>query len=348
MDMSNRIHTLLIAQNQEWTSSVFNHLWRTGFAPIMVAQTPSSALQLLEQVSPRLALIDLQLPDCNVIDLCRAMLAVQPQMKIVLMAEANSTLPPTALEAGVVGCLYRDLPIAAWPGLLAYIDKGGMAFRRSFIEDLLAQGENGQNGCALVKIGQLHIDFQQQLVLYDGLRIQLTPREFSLLTCLVRRRDQIVTFDEILADAWGYDPDLGDAAQVRLYVARLRNKLREGTARPNFIITQRGIGYRLQTGILSQANGSPHSQPTHEILSEKALLAGSLPWNGTKPSLYISKLTIANLGQFPMQIRSWLYEWQLHLRHVEEEMILSLREVAALAEWVGLFDVVIACPPLFF
>jgi two-component system KDP operon response regulator KdpE len=258
------IHTLLVTPDQEWPSLLYGHLWQNGFAPLTIAPSGDSALDLFYQVSPRLVLIDLHLPDCNVVDLCVEILLAQPAVKVVLMTESEAELPVAALHAGVSGCINRQLPLTAWPGLLLYIMSGGMAFNHSVVETVLAEAWSAQKRQPMVTIGSLRIDLARRLVVYGGRRIQLTPREFALLTCLARNMDRVVTFDQLLNEAWGYDADDGTPAQVRLYIARLRQKMLGEAQTPDFIHSERGIGYRLLGGALRRAIERPEPHVPHE------------------------------------------------------------------------------------
>jgi DNA-binding response OmpR family regulator len=268
--MTHQNHTLLVTPNQEWPSTLYGHLWQNGFAPLTVASTGKSALDLFYQVSPRLVLVDLCISDCNAIDLCVEMLQVQPATKIALIAENDSDLPPLAYQVGISACVSRELPFAAWPGLLVYILSGGMAFSRRAVDNLLAEAWTAQERQPHLTIGPLRLDLNRRRVLYDGRRIDLTPREFALLACLARNTDRAVTFDQLLNEAWGYTADDGTPSQVRLYIARLRRKLVEDVQAEDFIVTERGIGYRLHSSALRQANVrtdtlTQHEQAVHQL-----------------------------------------------------------------------------------
>lgn len=71
--------------------------------------------------------------------------------------------------------------------------------------------------------------------------IPLTKLEFDLLAYLVRNSDRVVSYDELLTEVWGYSPDIGDPAQVRMAICRLRRKLKEKSCR-RLIVTVRGVG----------------------------------------------------------------------------------------------------------
>jgi two-component system KDP operon response regulator KdpE len=252
------IHTLLVTLDQEWSLSLYGHLVQNGFAPVTRARTGDSALSLLYDTSPRLVLVDLHLPDCNGIDLCTEILLARPAAKIVLVAESGAEAPLAALRAGISGCIDRAFPLAAWPGLLLYVLNGGMVFSQGVIEAALLAGGSAQKHEPPLLIGALWIDLAQRQVFYAGQRVLLTPREFALLTYLARNQDQVVTVDQLLNEAWGYDANDGTPAQVRLYIARLRRKLLDEAQTPDFILTERGVGYRLHSETLHRAQARAH------------------------------------------------------------------------------------------
>lgn len=234
--------------------SLYEHLMPNGFAPLTVVPTSDAALDLFYRVCPRLVLVDLHLPDHDVIDLCTEMLLAQPAIKVVLVAKPEAEPPLAALHAGISGCIKRDLPLTAWPGLLTYILGGGRVFHRGVFEAALAAAKSAQEGVPMMTVGPLQIDLAQHQVLYGGRRVLVTPREFALLACLVRNLDRAVPIDQLLNEAWGYDANTGTPAQVRVFIARLRRKLLEGVQAPDFILTERGVGYRLHSEVLRKAN----------------------------------------------------------------------------------------------
>lgn len=257
---ADKIHTLLLSQDQRWVSALYGALWQHGFAPLTIAPTGDAALDLVYQTTPRLVLIDIGLPDGNTIDLCVEMLLAHPALKVVLLTETDAEPPLALLHAGVSGSIRRDFPQTVLPGLLTYILSGGTTFSQTIVETALADAWSTPQRESLLTLGTLRIDLARRQILYGGRRIRLTPREFSLLTCLARNLDRVVTFDQLLNEAWGYDTDDGTPAQVRLYVARLRRKLLEDAQTPDFILTERGIGYRLHSEVLHSALRRPEQR----------------------------------------------------------------------------------------
>lgn len=251
-----RMHTLLVTADREWPFMLTSNLTVGGFAPLTIAPTGESALHLVQLTTPRLTLVDLRLADCNPLELCRRMLALQPTAKVLLVGDSVTPMPHAAVQAGVAGYVDRNLSPSAWVGLLSYILSGGTTFSRSVVEGVIAEAEHGQrhrgNFRSHVTIGQLVLDPSQRRTHYGEYAISLTPREFSLLLCLARNADHVVTFDQLLSDAWGYDEGHGTPAQVRLYVARLRQKLLADSVMPDCIVTERGLGYRLLSAPLQR------------------------------------------------------------------------------------------------
>jgi len=73
----------------------------------------------------------------------------------------------------------------------------------------------------------------------------LSPLEFEVLTCLIQNAGRAVSYDELLRQVWGCQPDAGNREMVKACVKRLRRKVEENSAQPQYIRTVRGVGYRL-------------------------------------------------------------------------------------------------------
>lgn len=337
----NRIQTLLVTADQQWPSSLSGSLRQKGFAPLIIAETGARAIDLFYEVDPHLVLLDLELTDCSTIDLCIEMLHAQPGVKIVLVAEKEEHLALVALHAGVVGCIDRNFPVAEWPGVLAYVLSGGTAFSRATLEALLAQTWTVQKREPLLSIGPLRIDLARHLVLYAGRLVQLTPREFALLVCLARKMDHVVSVDQLLNEAWGYGTDDGTPAQVRLYITRLRRKLTDDAQLPDFILTERGVGYRLHSGLLRRAGlrAEPH---THNGNAHHPLHAIPwLPWSHFAPQRTKTASVALKSTQVAEQIKTPHSGWADHapLHTLDEQGGLLLEQTQWLEPlWLHLIE----------
>ncbi|MEK6572997.1 MAG: winged helix-turn-helix domain-containing protein, partial [Chloroflexota bacterium] len=90
---------------------------------------------------------------------------------------------------------------------------------------------------------RLQIDFDRREVFADGKLVKLRPTEFRLLYHLVSNAGWVVPHDQLLAKVWGYEYR-DETHYLRLYVNYLRQKLEADPARPKYILTERGVGYR--------------------------------------------------------------------------------------------------------
>jgi two-component system, OmpR family, KDP operon response regulator KdpE len=97
---------------------------------------------------------------------------------------------------------------------------------------------------AIFQSGQLEVDLASRIVRLKGQEVKLTPTEYSLLRLLVRNAGKVVTHRQILKEVWG--PEYGEQTHyLRVYLAHLRDKLEANPARPELLITEPGVGYRL-------------------------------------------------------------------------------------------------------
>jgi two-component system, OmpR family, KDP operon response regulator KdpE len=104
---------------------------------------------------------------------------------------------------------------------------------------------------AVFRTGGLAIDLERRLVTVDGEAVQLTPTEYALLTALVDRPGRVLTDLALLRRVWG--PEYGSESHyLHVYMARLRKKLEPNPARPRYLRTEPGVGYRLL-----ELNGDP-------------------------------------------------------------------------------------------
>jgi two-component system KDP operon response regulator KdpE len=150
---------------------------------------------------------------------------------IVLSARGQERDKVTALDAGADD--YVSKPFGAGE-LLARIR---VALRH-------AARASSETAEASFKAGELHVDLLRRQVLVGGTEVRLTPIEYKLLTTLVQHAGKIVTHQQLLREVWG--PAHTDQAHyVRIYMAHLRHKLEAEPARPRYLLTEPGVGYRL-------------------------------------------------------------------------------------------------------
>jgi two-component system KDP operon response regulator KdpE len=100
------------------------------------------------------------------------------------------------------------------------------------------------SGEPVLEVGELAIDLEKRLVTVRGRRVQLTPNEFDLLRVLAQNEGKLMTHPAILREVWGpaYSTE---SHYLHVYISQLRRKLEDDPARPRYLLTEAGAGYRL-------------------------------------------------------------------------------------------------------
>lgn len=199
---------------------------------ISEAPNGEKSLELLAQ-KPDLIILDLGLPDMQGLELLRMIRARNERVPIVVLSSRGD-------EAGKVQAL--DL------GADDYVTKPfGM-------DELLARMRavsrrpGSDTDTPQFRLGEILVDLAAKRVTResaDGADIRLTPTEWHLLEALLRNPGKLLSQQQLLADVWG--PGYADATgNLRLYMAQLRRKLEPDPARPRWLLTEPGMGYRYQ------------------------------------------------------------------------------------------------------
>ncbi len=103
------------------------------------------------------------------------------------------------------------------------------------------------NGRSLTElnVGELHIDIERRQVSVAGRDIRLTPIQFKLLSVLAKYAGKVLTHRQLLVETWG-QAHSRESHYLRVYMGQLRNKLEQDPSRPQYLITEHGVGYRLK------------------------------------------------------------------------------------------------------
>ena len=195
------------------------------------ATTGADGLVEVGSRQPDVVIVDLGLPDVDGIDVIRQLREWTTVPIIVLSARGQERDKVTALDAGADD--YVGKPFGA-DELLARIR---VALRHT-------AGASHEGDEATFRVGELRLDLLRRQVFVGDREVRLTPIEYKLLATLVRHAGKVVTHAQLLRDVWG--PTHSDQAHyVRVYLAHLRHKLEAEPARPRYLLTEPGVGYRL-------------------------------------------------------------------------------------------------------
>jgi two-component system KDP operon response regulator KdpE len=195
---------------------------------VIEAPDGRSALDLIRE-KPDLVILDLGLPDMQGLELLRTMRTRDERVPIVVLSSrADEVAKVQALDLGADDYVTKPFGMDE---LLARI-------RAALRHQLQVQGER-----PIFRVGDLSVDLVRRIVKTGDKEVKLSPKEYELLRLLVQHAGKVLTHRFLLKELWS---DLTDAQYLRVYVRQLRQKVEADPQRPQYILTETGIGYRLR------------------------------------------------------------------------------------------------------
>ncbi len=195
---------------------------------VATAATGEDALEAMTRRKPDVVIIDLVLPSINGIELTRRIRHQSPVPIIVLSAIGDERKKVEALESGADDYVTKPF------GMEELSARVKSALRRTA---MLTGAE------PIFRSGALSINFERREVRITDELIKLTPTEYDLLKYMIQYRGKVLTHRTLLKAIWGESYE--DQAQyLRVFIGQLRKKLEKNTARPKYILTDPGVGYR--------------------------------------------------------------------------------------------------------
>ena len=196
---------------------------------ILEAPNGKTALEMMAQ-HPGLIILDLGLPDMQGFDLLRMIRARSEGVPIVVLSSRGD-------EAGKVQALdygaddYVTKPFG--------MDELLARMRAALRHQLQVHGER-----PVFRVGDLSVDLVRRIVKVSDKEVNLSPKEYELLRALVHHAGKVLTHKFLLAELWD---ELTDPQYLRVYVRQLRQKIEADPERPQYVLTETGIGYRLRS-----------------------------------------------------------------------------------------------------
>ncbi len=226
--MSNWPHILVIDDEPQILRALRTILTEKQFR-VTTASRGEEGLTLAAATPPDLIILDLGLPDMNGIEVCARLREWTRTPIIVLSVRDNERDKVAALDKGADDYLTKPFGIEE---LLARVR---VALRHS----AQAQGSKA----TIIKAGPIAIDLARHLVTRDDVEIKLTATEFKLLAYLAANAGRVLTHQGILTHVWG-SADADHIEYLRVYMRQLRKKLESEPERPQYFLTEPGVGYR--------------------------------------------------------------------------------------------------------
>lgn len=238
--MVEKLRVLVVDDEQGVRFFLSRALSRSGHC-VVTAESGEEALERLRDTPFDLVLLDLRLE--GAVDGLRVLESVRwrwPQaMVIILTAHASLDSAVTAIREGVDHYLLKPIDAAQLRQAIRQVWE-----RRK----RLATMPSLPTQARVLERGPFRIDLQTHEVTKEGGRLDLTPREFALLTCLLENAHRVVPPQELVQAVMNYTPEhLHEARDIiRWYIHTLRRKVEADPRRPQHIINVRGVGYRYQ------------------------------------------------------------------------------------------------------
>jgi DNA-binding response OmpR family regulator len=219
---------LLVEDDAEIRRALIRALSDLGHVVASVA-TGLAGVQHVIEARPELVVLDLGLPDVDGVDVVRMVRAVSLVPIIVATARGDEASIVAVLEAGADDYVIKPF---------------GPAQLNARITAVLRRTGAGSVAAAPVVIGELELDPAARVVTLAGVEVDLTPREFDLLSYLASRAGSVVSRRELMAQVWR-QPYGGADDSVDVHLSWLRRKLGETAQQPRYLHTVRGVGVKL-------------------------------------------------------------------------------------------------------
>jgi two-component system KDP operon response regulator KdpE len=220
---------ILIIDDEDTTVDLLSILLTHKGFEVIKAYRAEEGLRKAYRTHPDLVLLDIMMPDMDGWEVCRRLRELSDMPIVFLTARTEIKDVVKGLEMGADDYIVKphdnEELIARIRAHLRRVPKN------SFSEEMIFDG------------GRFRVNFLNREVVVDGEQRHLTPKEFGLLSVLVRNAGRVVTRSDLVTEAWG--PEYSDAIDsLKLYIHYLRKKIENDPTRPKYILTSRGVGYR--------------------------------------------------------------------------------------------------------
>ena len=224
---------VLVVEDEESISDPLAYLLRQEGFEVTVAASGPDGLAEFDRSGADIVLLDLMLPGLSGTEVCRALRAKSSVPVIMLTARDSEIDKVVGLELGADD--YVTKPFSS----RELVARVRAVLRRRGAEPA------ADEPAAALEAGRVRMDVERHVVTVDGEPISLPLKEFELLELLLRNAGRVLTRGQIIDRVWGADY-VGDTKTLDVHVKRLRAKLETDPANPVFLVTVRGLGYKLE------------------------------------------------------------------------------------------------------
>ncbi|QGG50641.1 response regulator transcription factor [Lysinibacillus pakistanensis] len=232
--MLKKAKVLIIEDEGDIATIIRDYLSVNRFEPYIV-QTGQEAIQTIKNSPPDFIILDLSLPDCDGIELCRQIREDSNVALLILSARSSDTDKVLGLGFGADDYMTKPFSLSE---LVARIK----AHLRKQDRWLLDNTEKVD----LIQIDQMIINKNEYTFSLNQKHIPLSAKEFEMLYFLMKNSNQVFSKTQLLDAVWGYDT-YGDENTITVYIRRLREKIEVNPSCPVYLQTVWGVGYKFST-----------------------------------------------------------------------------------------------------
>ncbi|WP_209341429.1 response regulator [Flavonifractor sp. AGMB03687] len=232
--MSKRI--LIVEDEKNIVDILSFNLGKEGYETLE-AYDGEAGLQLALEQNPDLILLDLMLPKMDGFDVCRNLRKENRSTPVIMLtAREEETDKVLGLELGADDYITKPFSMRE---LLARVKAN---IRRNEMVNGAPVSAPAATGSRM-ELGRITIDPDQMMVYKDGRALDLTQREYELIKFLAAQPGKVFSREALMEHVWNYEGYVGDVRAVDVAVRRLREKVEDDPASPQFVVTRRGLGY---------------------------------------------------------------------------------------------------------
>ncbi len=228
--MTSQPKILVIEDEDEIIRLLTFRLEQEGYE-VLSAYNGVEGLHVLQQEHPNLVVLDVMMPRMNGWETCKRIRQYSDVPIIMLTALGQEADKVRGLELGADDYVTKPFSLAE---LVARVRAALRRGKQPLAANLTVQIDE-----------RLSVDRAQRQVVVDGRKTELSPTEFRILDCFLDNQGRILTHQSLLTQVWGWEY-LDETDYLKVYIHHLRKKIEENPSKPQYIVTERGLGYRFQ------------------------------------------------------------------------------------------------------
>jgi two-component system, OmpR family, response regulator len=231
--MADNNTVLVVEDDRNLLDTLRYNLKNEGYS-VFTAADGAAAVDIARREKPDIIVLDVMLPEMSGFDVCRILRKEMTTPILMLTAKAEENDKLAGLEIGADDYMTKPFSVRELLARVkAMLRRAGMAQTPP------------QDGETILKAGDIQIDAARHKAEKGTGKLELTPKEFDLLTFLARNKGFVFGRDQLLEKVWGYD-FAGDTRTVDVHVRWLREKIEDDPNEPKLLLTVRGVGYKLE------------------------------------------------------------------------------------------------------